>query len=99
MKQIIIRKWHRRLGILLSLFIILQAGSGLLISLAEFESHEAYASEENGSMTEKESELHEAMEWIHHGHGNLMNTYRVLLGVGLVAQTIIGLLILKEMRL
>ena len=33
MKKSDIRKWHRNLGILLALFIVFQAGSGLLITL------------------------------------------------------------------
>jgi len=33
MKESELRKWHRNFGIFLVLFIIIQAGSGLLISL------------------------------------------------------------------
>ena len=35
MKESDLRAWHRNLGIILSLFIILQTGTGLLISLSE----------------------------------------------------------------
>lgn len=33
MKDANLRKWHRRMSITLALFIILQAGTGLLLSL------------------------------------------------------------------
>jgi hypothetical protein len=35
MKEVNLRTWHRRIGIVLALFIILQAGSGFLIMLGD----------------------------------------------------------------
>lgn len=35
MKEADLRKWHRRMGAALAIFIILQAGSGLVLSLRE----------------------------------------------------------------
>jgi hypothetical protein len=35
MKEAALRKWHRRMGATLAVFIILQVGSGLLLSMRE----------------------------------------------------------------
>ena len=37
MKEANLRKWHRGLGIILAFFVILQAGSGLLITITDME--------------------------------------------------------------
>ena len=43
MKEAEYRKWHGRMGVLLAIFIILQAGSGLFISLAHLNLPHGYA--------------------------------------------------------
>lgn len=48
MKEIQLRKWHRRVGIWMALFIMVQAGSGLLISLGEFEASHSHARPTSG---------------------------------------------------
>ena len=47
MKESDLRKWHRRMGIGLALFIIFQAGSGLLLSLGQIVTTHSHAHTES----------------------------------------------------
>ena len=49
MKESVFRRWHWSLGILLALFIILQTGSGLLISLGELSVPHSHAHEDTNA--------------------------------------------------
>ncbi len=94
MKQSDLRKWHRRMGIALALFIILQAGSGVLISLSRLWTPHSHAHTESvtpaSSHDEEESVRHGFLGFIHHGAGSVGSVYRVLLGIGAVALTLSG---------
>ena len=35
MKESVVRKWHRRMGVALALFIVLQVGTGLVLTIGE----------------------------------------------------------------
>lgn len=89
-----LRKWHRRTGIILSIFIILQAGSGLLLSLGELgPGHSDAPSELNGaheSHEEDESLWHERLEFIHHEVDGIGTFYRIAIGIGLLGVAISG---------
>lgn len=100
MDQTTMRKWHRSIGIIIALFIIFQAGSGLLITISEFESTPAHSSEghEHDGIGDRASSWHTVLGWIHHGSGGLMSLYRILLGLGLLAQTVIGTMIFFDIR-
>jgi hypothetical protein len=80
MKEPDLRKWHRIMGITLALFIVIQAGSGLLLSLEDFfvTDFPAFAA---------------FLISIHRGGGNLGTFYRVLLGMGLMGMASSGILI------
>ena len=109
MKEYDLRKWHRRVGIVLALFIILQAGSGLLISLGGMvaieESH-AHSEQPAVQPTEREGHEHEEGEsvwnrtfaFIHHHTGVWWDLYRVLLGAGIVWMTVTGSMIFFRIR-
>lgn len=103
MKQSDMRKLHRNIGIIIAVFIVLQAGSGLLITIAEFsEASETPVS----SSAEHEYEEHEqdtstlraALGWIHYDSSAVMSTYRILLGIGILVQTIIGGMMFFDIR-
>jgi hypothetical protein len=85
MKEPDLRKWHRTMGITLALFIIIQAGSGLLLSLEDF-----VATVFPGAPA--------LLTSIHTGGGNLGTPYRVLLGLGLLGMATSGILIYLKIQ-
>jgi hypothetical protein len=91
MKESVLRRWHRSLGILLALFIILQTGSGFLISLGELSVPHSHAHEDTNASShgnnEGESLWHE---------GSL---YRVFVGIGLLWMTVSGSMIFFKIRI
>ncbi|MFO7875143.1 MAG: hypothetical protein R6U55_00990 [Desulfovermiculus sp.] len=94
------RKWHRSIGIVLALFIMLQAGSGLLLTISEFSETSAHTSEGHGHDENSVQSFtwHTVLGWIHHSESIWMGVYRILLGVGILAQTVIGVMIFIETR-
>ena len=94
------RKWHRRIGIILALFIILQVGSGLLLTISEFSETSVHTSKEHAHDEHSVQSFawHTTLGWVHHSKINLMAVYRILLGVGILAQTVIGVMIFIETR-
>ncbi len=94
MKELNLRKWHRNLGIILTLFIILQAGSGLFLSLGEINkvhSHEQPASIAGpGHHEEVNIKWRDLLAFMHHGGGMVGVAYRALLGLGLLGLAISG---------
>lgn len=97
-----LRKWHRRLGITLALFIIFQAGSGLLISLREIgEPHNhahsetavtAHSNYENASLWDK------FQGFVHHGGGEIGSAYRIIFAGGLLGMAVSGSMIFFRIR-
>ncbi|MFP3867246.1 MAG: hypothetical protein ACLFUU_03675 [Desulfobacteraceae bacterium] len=85
MQEAELRKWHRTMGIILALLIILQAGSGLWLSF-------------EGLLFPTGIEMHLLMASLHHGGGTLGNWYRVLLGLGLVGMAGSGTAIFFKIR-
>ncbi len=100
MKQSNMRKLHRNIGIIIAVFIVFQVGSGLLITLAEFGETPTHSNAEHeyGESREDASAWGAALGWIHHDSSMPMGIYRVLLGVGLLAQTTIGGMIFFDTR-
>lgn len=106
MKEGDLRKYHRYLGITLALFLLLQGGSGILLSLEElFESgdtgtrelHEIRGYQDNHSGTEVENnpeepgqDKHGLPGRIHHEEGAVWNLYRILIGSGLLVMIFTG---------
>jgi len=83
----------------IALFVFFQAGSGLLITVSELGSPDAQATGVNGhGQAAGESNWLEGFEWIHHGSGQLMGIYRLLLGIGILGQAVIGLMIFFDMK-
>jgi hypothetical protein len=102
MKESFIRKWHRSLGILLALFIILQTGSGFLISLGELSVPHSHTQDDNNASShgnnEGESLWQEALEFIHHGAGTAGSLYRILIGIGLLWMAVSGSMIFFKIK-
>jgi hypothetical protein len=102
-KESDLRKWHRSMGIALAFFIIVQAGTGLLISLGDIIMPPAPAHTHDPSMSaeeagEEESEWMETLEYIHHGDGVTSNIYRIIVGLGLAGMAVSGSIIFFKTR-
>ena len=102
MKEVNLRKWHRRFGIILALFIILQAGSGLLITLGDLSPSKSHAHTEPAVTAtvhdEEEPFLEEALEFIHFGAGPAGALYRIIVGAGILWMAVSGGLIFFRTR-
>lgn len=102
MKEINLRRWHRRVGIILALFIILQAGSGLVITLGDLSPSEGHVHTEPAvaatGADEEEPFLDEALEFIHFGAGTAGALYRIVLGAGVLWMAVSGGLIFFQVR-
>jgi hypothetical protein len=102
MKEFTLRNWHRRIGIILVLFIILQAGSGLIITISEIatphEHDNSATSHSHQQQDEDESSFHETLEFLHHGGGIIGISYRILVGTGILWMAFTGLIIYVKIR-
>ena len=102
MKESDLRKWHRSLGIILTLFIILQAGSGLLISLSGLGTPHSHARSETvahaGPDEVGKSLWNTSLGFLHHGAGVVGVVYRILLGIGMVGMALSGSMIFFKIR-
>jgi len=78
-----LRQWHRTMGIILALFIFLQAASGALMAL---------------EMLLNLPGLSSPLTKLHYGGGPLGHIYRILLGVGLMGMAVSGSLIYLKIR-
>jgi hypothetical protein len=78
MNEANLRKWHRRLGIVLALFIGLQAASGVVLNSESLSSLATLAVWGNV---------------LHRGWGNYGTVYRWVLGLGLIGMAATGSLI------
>ncbi len=83
MDEAYLRKWHRTMGIILALFIFLQAASGAMMALEFF----LNASGLFGVLTS-----------LHFGGGLLGQIYRILLGLGTMGMAVSGTLIYLKIR-
>ena len=102
MKEVDLRRWHRAIGIIAVLFIILQAGSGFLISLSQLSVPHTPAHENTYSTghahEEGDSLWHDALVFVHLGGGIIGIIYRILLGIGIVMMAVSGSTILFKAR-
>jgi hypothetical protein len=101
MKEINLRTWHRRIGIILALFIILQAGSGFFITLGDLipsQSPDAESAVAAATVDEEEDFWDEALEFIHFGDDVVGGLYRILLGAGVLWMAVSGGLIFFRIR-
>lgn len=107
MKQAGLRKWHRRLGLALAVFIVLQAGSGLWLTVTEMGSshghpetgeHQEAATAEGHGHEAEESSGHGIVGAIHHSEATWVGIYRIALAVGILLQTVLGLGIFAAMK-
>jgi hypothetical protein len=101
MREINLRTWHRRTGIILALFIILQAGSGFLITLGDLTPSKSPATEPAVAATTVDDEEHfwdETLGFIHFGAGAVGVFYRILLGAGILWMAVSGGLIFFRIR-
>lgn len=80
MKELQLRKWHRRTGVVLALFICLQAGSGILLSLEGLPISRGEAHAPQGKVEPSREAHWDPAGSVHHGGGRLGALYRLALG-------------------
>ena len=104
-----IRTFHRRIGIFLALFIVLQIATGTAISIYHLyeASHSQEKSEnetniaiqtEGDKVTHHESEFEEVLEFVHKNGGSAGDLYRTILGFGIIFMAISGMMINREIK-
>lgn len=97
-----LRKWHRRMGVALAILIILQAGTGVLLTLGSLtEGHNPNHSEQpaqQNSPQAEESEWEESLEFIHHGADGVGFVYRLIVGFGMLGMAVSGSFIFFKIR-
>ncbi len=112
MKEKDLRKYHRITGVVLAIFIIAQAGTGLVFTVGKMlggsENHDHAAlstsliptaqANENESADTDASESGSLLSTLHYGGGMIGNIYRLLLAAGIIGQVCGGLLIYKHYR-
>ncbi len=111
MKESELRKHHRQMGIILAIFLFVQALTGMGISLGDIilSGDQAVAESVGESDTQKlgqastdqmdeEGFIMEIMEDLHHGGGSLGGYYRIALGILVMVQTIMGGIIYLKIK-
>ena len=97
-----LRKWHRRMGITLAILIILQAGTGILLTLGSLSGGHSEAHSEQPAQQaapqSHESEWEEALEFIHHGADGVGFVYRLIVGFGMLGMAVSGSFIYFKIR-
>jgi succinate dehydrogenase/fumarate reductase cytochrome b subunit len=112
MKEKDLRRYHRITGVVLAVFIIAQAGTGLIFTIGKMagnpESHDhgtagismspVSTAFASGSESE-ESDVHESLlSTVHYGGGMIGDIYRLLLAVALIGQVCGGVWIYIRIR-
>ena len=92
MRESDLRRLHRAVGIKVAILVILQAGSGFVLSLGGLPIASTHAHEEG------ESVWHDALEFIHLGGGIVGTIYRLLLALGIVVMAVSGGMIFFSVR-
>ena len=103
MKEIDLRKWHRNIGIVVVFLIIVQGGSGLLLSFGWFFAPDSHVHTEEhmatmGHHEDHESLWHEGLESLHHGGNSIGSIFRLVVGIGTLAMAVTGGMIFFEMK-
>lgn len=102
-----LRKWHRHVGILLVIFLALQALTGLILSASHMLQDEHAHAQESGDfrlITEAYKDVSAAsassdlglegiLAAVHHGGGPAGDVYRLVLGIATLAQGGMGVML------
>ncbi len=98
MKELTLRKWHRYIAVALAPLVLLQAVSGLFLSIEWLYRLLSTA----GQLLPEASPFVQFWDWVfvgvHYGGGRLGALYHILLGVGLVWLATSGLWIFLKIR-
>ncbi len=81
MKEPNLRDLHRKIGIMIAFFVILQTGSGLIINITDLITPHEHNHETHREEDDRE-EIDSTLEWIHHGEGLMGLAYRTGVGSG-----------------
>jgi len=86
------------MGIALAVLIILQAGTGLILTLGSLSEPYAHAHSESADNNHEESMWEDALETIHHGGGAIGTVYRIVVGAGLLGMAVSGVTIFSKIK-
>ncbi len=93
MQEATARRYHRWLGFFLAVFLIVQAATGLLLSLGNlFEGHSHNAAAAQGETLEG------TFGALHHGGGAAGDIYRLFLGAATLGQILLGGIIFLKIQ-
>jgi len=88
MKEPDLRKWHRLIGTALALFIIIQAATGLILSLGQITGEHIHNHGNGAALPGHDDEStvfsNRALKSLHHGGANIGMVYRLLVGAGML---------------
>jgi len=91
-----IRRWHRRMGILLAPFLFLQGLSGLILTYGVFTQVASTLAENSPEAVQTAWSL--IIAKMHHGPGLFGWIYHSLIGIGLLWMTLSGAWIWWDLR-
>jgi succinate dehydrogenase/fumarate reductase cytochrome b subunit len=113
MKEKNLRKYHRITGVVLAVFIIVQAGTGLIFTIGKMTGNSGGHDHgtagismlpvskalASSSSESSQSDTHESvLSTVHYGGGMIGNIYRLLLAVAIIGQVSGGLWIYIRIR-
>ena len=93
-----IRKYHGRIGIILSIFILIQVGSGTIIAFNTIleqrpHTHDEYSNvnvHDRGDSNDSSTPETDLLKTIHHHGETIFQVLRIILGVGILTMVISG---------
>ena len=87
-----LRKYHRRIGISLALFVLLQAGSGALLAFLQLAGHLNHAT------AQAPSSFLQFLITVHHKKAFADDLYRMIIGFSFVGLALSGATIFSKLR-
>lgn len=101
MKEAELRKWHRRVGIGLALFLFIQAATGVLLNLEGLFLPRGHAHLDQKASVQSASTKEvtgDPIEFLHHGGGFWGAHYRLALGIATIWMAASGISMYLKIR-
>lgn len=108
MNEKMIRNFHRRTGVFLALFILIQITTGTALSMYHLyegahsgksvQSEAGNPVQTKGEASHEESEFEEILEFVHKKGGRAGDLFRIFLGAGIIFMAVSGGMINKTIK-